>query len=295
MPVMNLNHVKRRIEKLEHSAAEAAEQRDLWSMHTEASRRAEGSLYEFLKQAWHVLEPGTTYVDGWHIKAISDHLEAVTDGRIRKLLINIPPRHMKSLTVAVMWPCWVWIHKPGMRWIFCSYAQRLATRDSLKRRRLIQSPWYQGNWGHRFRLTGDQNEKARFENTATGYCLATSVGGANTGEGADVIVCDDPHNVRDRQSEVMLDKTITWWDEVMSTRLNNPNTGARVIVMQRLHERDLSGHVLQKGGWDHLCLPAWYEEEPPLVAAFAETVGGEILPIDDPSESREQSAEGASR
>jgi len=208
-----------------------------------------------------VVEPATDYKDGWHIKAICDHLQAVTDGRIRDLLINVPPRHMKSLCVSVFWPTWVWTRKPGVRWLFVSYAQRLSTRDSLKRRRLIQSPWYQKNWGPLYRLTGDQNEKTRFENSATGYCLATSVDGTNTGEGADVIVCDDPHNVRERESEVQRENVTTWWDEVMSTRLNDPNTGARVIVMQRVHEGDLSGHVLNKGGWDHLCLPAEYEGE----------------------------------
>jgi len=221
--------------------------------------REEPSLYEFVRQAWHVLEPSTEYVDGWHIRTMCEHLEAVSDGRIRDLLINVPPRHMKSLTASVFWPCWVWTKNPERRWLYCSYAQRLATRDSLKCRRLITSPWYQRNWGHVFRLMGDQNEKARFENDRTGYRLATSVHGSNTGEGADIIVCDDPHNIRERESEVKREAVLMWWDEVMSTRLNNPQTGARVIVMQRLHERDLSGHVIEKGGWDHLCLPARFE------------------------------------
>jgi hypothetical protein len=93
-----------------------------------------------------------------------------------------------------------------------------------------------------------------------GYRLATSVDGSNTGEGGDMIVADDPHNVRDRESDVQRENVITWWEEVMSTRLNNPKTGARVVVMQRVHERDLSGHLLEQGGWEHLCLPARYEE-----------------------------------
>lgn len=234
--------------------------REVYVGREELKKSAEGSLHRFVQQAWHVLEPATPYVDGWHIKVMCEHLEAVTDGRIRDLLINVPPRHMKSLTVSVFWPCWVWTRKPATRWLYCSYAQRLATRDSLKCRRLIMSPWYQRNWEGVFKLTGDQNEKTRFENDRTGQRLATSVDGTNTGEGADIIVCDDPHNVRERESEVQRENVSTWWDEVMSTRLNNPNTGARVIVMQRIHEGDLSGHVIQKGGWDHLCLPARYEE-----------------------------------
>lgn len=231
-------------------------------VHSPERKKAEESLHEFIKQAWHVLEPATEYVDGWHIQAMCDHLEAVTNGHIRNLIINVPPRHMKSLTVSVFWPMWVWTRQPATRWLFCSYAQKLSTRDSLKRRRLLQSPWYRQNWGHVFRLTSDQNEKSRFENNHAGYCLATSVDGSNTGEGADIIVCDDPHNVRDRESEIMRENVITWWSEVMSTRLNNPKTGRRVLIMQRLHEGDLCGHLLRKGGWDHLCLRAEYEEEP---------------------------------
>lgn len=249
----------RRVERLEDGAESSVRIRHQPVTSVKAVQ-AEQSLHEFVQQAWHVLEPTTKYIDGWHIQAICEHLQAVSDGQIRDLLINVPPRHMKSLTVAVFWPCWVWLRDPQRRWLYSSYAQRLSTRDSLKCRRLIQSPWYQRNWGDRFQLTGDQNEKTRFENDRTGVRLATSVNGSNTGEGAEIIVCDDPHNVRERESEIKREAVLTWWDEVMSTRLNNPKTGARVIVMQRLHERDLSGHVLEKGGWEHLCLPAEYEE-----------------------------------
>jgi hypothetical protein len=226
---------------------------------TERKAAAESHLRDFVRQAWHVLEPATPYVHGWHLDAISEHLEAVSRGWIRKLIINIPPRHMKSLSVSVFWPCWDWLQRPDRRYIYSSYAQRLSTRDSLKCRRLILSPWYQSHWGGLFQLTGDQNEKTRFENDKTGYRLATSVDGSNTGEGGDFIVADDPHNVRERESDIQRENVITWWDEVMSTRLNDPKTGARVVVMQRMHERDLSGHLLEQGGWEHLCLPARYE------------------------------------
>lgn len=216
-------------------------------------------LRAFVEEAWPILEPTTPFVPGWHLDAIVDHLEAVTRGDIRQLLINMPPRFAKSLLVSVFWPCWVWTQAPSFRWLFASYAQSLSTRDSLKCRRLLTSGWYQRHWGGVFQLTTDQREKTRFDNDCTGYRLATSVGGAATGEGGDGIVVDDPHNVREAESTADRTAVLDWWDRTMSTRGNDPATVRKVIVMQRLHEQDLAGHLLAKGGWEHLCLPMEYE------------------------------------
>lgn len=234
------------------------------SLHEIDKALAERSLVEYAKQAWQVVEPGTTYVHGWHIEAICEHLEAVTRGEILNLIINIPPRYMKSLLTSVFWPTWEWTFQPASRWLFMSYADQLAIRDSLKCRRIIQSGWYQRNWGHVFTLTGDQNQKTRFENNHTGFRVAAGVGGLGTGEGGNRIVVDDPIKAQDAHSETIRQSVITWWDETMSTRLNDPNKSARVIIMQRLHEEDLTGHILAKmeaGGvrYEHLCLPAEYE------------------------------------
>jgi predicted phage terminase large subunit-like protein len=223
------------------------------------AERARRHLRVYIEQAWPVLEPGTPFVPGFHIDAIADHLEAITHGHLQRLLINIPPRHMKSLAVAVFWPTWEWLHAPHRRWLFASYAQALSIRDSLKCRRLIDSPWYRARWGHVYQLTSDQNLKQRFENNRTGYRIATSVGGMVTGEGGDRIVVDDPHNVRDAPSDAVRTRTLQWWDQAMSTRLNDPRTGAFVIVMQRVHQQDLAGHVLEQGGYEHLCLPAEFD------------------------------------
>src|SRR5262249_32450832 len=216
-------------------------------------------LHEFVRQAWHVLEPQTVFVPGFHIDAICEHLEAITRGEIRNLIINVPPRHMKSLLVSVFWPAWEWIRKPHLRYLCSSYAQGLSVRDSLKCRRLVESPWYQARWGDRFKLTSDQNTKLRFDNDRSGYRLSTSVGGAVTGEGGDRILVDDPHNVSEAESDAVRESTTNWFDVAMSTRVNDPRTAAKVIVMHRCHQRDLSGHLLEQGGWDHLCLPAEYE------------------------------------
>lgn len=216
-------------------------------------------LRHFIPEVWHIVEPKTEFKSNWHIDAICDHLQAVSDGEIRNLLINIPPRSMKSLTISVFWPVWTWINNPSVRWLFSSYALSLAIRDAVKSRRIIQSPWFQDRWGDNFRLSGDQNAKQRYDNNHEGYRIAASVGGSITGEGGDFIVVDDPHNVAEVESDVVRNNAIVWWDEVMSTRLNDPETGAKIIIMQRSHQYDLAGHVLEKGGYEHLMLPMEFE------------------------------------
>ena len=221
---------------------------------------AEKSLHEYIKQAWQVVEPKDHFLDNWHIRAIAEHLEAVSAGQIRNLLINEPPRTTKSLLVSVFWPTWEWANRPETRWLFSSYAETLSTRDSLKCRRIIEGGWYRARWGSVFRLTGDQNVKTRFENDKTGYRIATSVGGTATGEGGDIVVIDDPHNLKEIHSDAAREGVLRWFDEVMPTRVNDPKTGRFVIVMQRGHERDLSGHILSKDlGYEHLCIPMEYD------------------------------------
>lgn len=260
---------------------------------------AEQSLSEFLRGAWPYIDPNP-YQDGWHLDAVAEHLEAVTRGKIKRLIINIPPRMSKSSLVSIAWPAWTWAQSPPppppppagtkppvdplslqfpdtgpkflknfshplsgphTQFLFASYAQSLALRDSTKTRRLLESPWYQKYWGNRFHLVDDQNTKVRFENSKGGYRLATSVGGSLTGEGGACIVIDDPENATEITSDAMREQVALWWDEAMSTRLNDPKEGAYVIIMQRLAENDLTGHILSKdnGEYVHLCLPMEYE------------------------------------
>ncbi|HEV8176915.1 MAG TPA: hypothetical protein VGP44_04435, partial [Gemmatimonadales bacterium] len=215
-----------------------------------------------MRQAWSIVDPDP-FVDGIHIQAICEHLEAVDRGVIRNLVINVPPRHSKSLVTSVLWPCWRWIDHPETRWLCASYAHNLSIRDSVRTRRLLLSDWYQERWGHSFRLMADQNAKIRFDNDQGGYRIATSVGGQVTGEGGDRLVVDDPHNVLSAESDIQRKEVLTWWDAAMSTRGNNPKTVAKVIIAQRVHEEDLCGHVLQWENYDHLCLPAEYEPDHP--------------------------------
>jgi predicted phage terminase large subunit-like protein len=202
----------------------------------------------------------------WHIDAIAEHLEAVTIGEIRNLVINIPPRFMKSLLVSVFWPTWVWINLPSIQWLFASYAEDLAFRDSLKCRRLILSPWYHGNWGDNYRIRGDQNQKSKYENDKGGHRIAVGLGGGVTGEGGDILVLDDPVKAKDADSDSVLKAACTFLDATLSTRGNNPKTVRKVIVMQRLSQKDPTGHILEKmrkgeEAWAHLCLPMEYEKQ----------------------------------
>ena len=236
-----------------------AEKLDAETLEAGVTRLCEISLRDFVDEAWPVVEPTTTLVPGWHVDAVCEHLEACTRGELRRLIINVPPRCTKSLLVSVFWPAWVWTTMPSKRWLFGSYAADLSVRDSLRRRDVILSRWYQQRWGGRFGLRYDQNQKMRFDNDRTGFRLATSTGGIGTGEGGDVIVADDPHNVIEAESDAQRRSVRRWWDQSMSTRGNDPTTVCHVVVMQRLHERDLCGHLLAQGGYEHLCLPMEFE------------------------------------
>ncbi|HEY3416601.1 MAG TPA: phage terminase large subunit, partial [Armatimonadota bacterium] len=194
--------------------------------------------------------------ENWHIECIAEHLDAVSRGQIMRLIINQPPRSMKSTLVSIMWPVWSWAQCPELRWMFASYAQSLSTFHSIQRRLIIQSPWFRARWGAQVRLADDQNQKMEFYNTRQGMMIATSVGGTSIGKGGDVLVFDDPLNPTEASSLTERETANNWIRQGFLTRLNDQKTGRIVGVMQRLHERDTTGMLLELGGWEHLCLPA---------------------------------------
>lgn len=217
------------------------------------------SLIDFIRQAWPVLEPGQPYVHGWHMDAIAEHLEAVTAGQIKRLLINIPPGTMKSMAACVFWPAWEWGPKemPSIRFIGASHEEGLATRDNVKMRRLVQSDWFQRMWP--LHMQGDQNAKTYFENERTGWRQSCPVK-SMTGRRGDRVVWDDPHSVEDAHSEAALGEANRVFRETLPTRLNSPEHSAIIVVMQRLSEKDVSGVILSEDlGYEHLCLPMEYE------------------------------------
>lgn len=238
------------------------------------------SFYEYVQLAWPLLEPATLFIDNWHIQCLAEHLQAVSEGQFKRLIINVPPGSSKSLVTCVFWPTWHWTKWPEDRFMTASYTDVLSIRDALKSRRLIQSQWYQALWGDRFKLTGDQNAKSRYENNKTGYRIATHVGGA-TGERAKIRVLDDPHNIDEAESDTIRESTVTWVRTTWAERESHAKTGGDVVVMQRLHERDVCGFLLAEvGGYEHVMIPMRYEAKRRFVTVLWEdprTVEGELL------------------
>ena len=228
----------------------------------------EESLAEFIRQAWHVIEPGQPYVHGWHIDFICEHLEAITNGEeidgqpYNRLLINIPPGTMKSLIANVFWPAWEWgpRNMPWLRYVCAAHkVENLSARDSRRMRQLITSEWYQSLWGDRVSLAKDQNEKLNFQNESGGFRIATAITSL-TGIRGDRVIIDDPHSVDSAASEAMREAEVTTFLEAIPTRLNNPISSAIVVIMQRLHEEDVSGVALDKNlGYDHIMLPMRFD------------------------------------
>lgn len=227
-----------------------------------AREKAQRSLPAFIEQAWKVIEPGIEYVDNWHIHLIGEYMEAVNSGQIRRLVINMPPRHMKSIEVTVCYPVWTWIAHPEKRFIKVSYSDSLSRKHNIIARDIINSPWYQGNWGGSFTLKNDVNRQNEFKNSRQGFMVSTSTGGSLTGEGGDVIIIDDPQNPLMANSETEREASVNFFRNTLQTRLNDPKAGVFIVVMQRLHEKDLTGHILSEDlGYEHLCLPAIAEKK----------------------------------
>ncbi len=238
---------------------------------------AEDSLFEFVKQAWHVLEPWQELKDNWHIELICEHLEAMTRGDIQNLLINIPPGMMKSLLVSVFWPTWEWgpAGQPWRRYIFSAYGANLSVRDNARARRLMQSDWYQERWGFRFEFSDHVNAKVRYENYATGMRFATSVGAAGTGERADTVVFDDPHKLEHWRHPDLLAQAIVHKNEVLNSRGIGDHS-RKVIMMQRVAHGDVTEDALRQeleGGtsWRKVILPMRYDPD------FQVVVGNQVV------------------
>ena len=246
----------------------------------ERARRGLG-LHDFIRDAWRWVDPSPPAF-GRYTRTLAWVLEQVLKGRIRRLIINVPPGHMKSLSVSVFWPAWAWLMRPQVRFAFTAYRGDLALRDADRSRDLMRSEFYQElllgrpkKWGL---LRAGQDTKSRFANTEGGYRFSSAVAGI-MGEGGDIVVLDDPHNVEQAESDTVRDETIRKIRLALPTRVRS-RTGAVVIIMQRLHPRDLTGVFLDEEGelWTHLCLPARFELDHPHPCPFDwRTKPGELL------------------
>jgi predicted phage terminase large subunit-like protein len=222
------------------------------------------SFAYFVRRAWQYIDPAPL-IWGWHLDAMCAHLQAVTEGRIQRLVINIPPGHAKSMIVSVLWPAWSWAKRPSWQVMTASYDDTLSTRDAVKTRTLIETPWYRSLFptdpktGKTWELAGDQNVKSYYANSAFGFRLCVTIG-SGTGKRGDALVIDDPQNALKALNDEQREKVITWKTETMSSRFNDMETAIEVLVMQRLHEEDLAGFVLKSGEWVHLCLGSEWED-----------------------------------
>lgn len=238
------------------------------------------SFAEFVKSAWHVIEPAQDLKWGWALDAMCEHLEAVHDGDIQNLVIAVPPGMMKSLMVGVMFPAWEWgpMGRADLRYLGTAHKLDLAIRDNMKCRRLIQSSWYQERWP--VVLTGDQNAKTKFENDQTGFREAMAFTSL-TGSRGDRGLIDDPLSVNSANSDAEIESVATTFTESLPTRVNNDKS-AFIVIMQRLHERDPVGIIMSHGlPYEKLILPMEFEPTRRCMTSIGFTdprqVDGELL------------------
>lgn len=225
------------------------------------ARYLEEDLYEFVAAAWHIVEPDTKFVHGWHIDAMCEHLEAVAKGEIKRLYITMPPGHAKTMICSVMFPAWLWCKQPGLRLLTACWSKDFAERDAAASLAIIESDWYQDRWP--LRIEANTRAKQRFANERRGYRVTTTPLGRATGEGGAIFVIDDPISMGDVDSPAKRKKTLHWWNNVVPTRIRNHQPGAIVMVGQRGHDTDPIGHALKQNlpGSVHLNLPARYDPQ----------------------------------
>jgi len=212
-----------------------------------------GDFSAFVHRSFLELHGKSAYLSNWHLEVLAAKLEEVRHGRCRRLIINIPPRHLKSHMATIAFPAWLLGHNPSTRILTVCYAQDLSDKFARDSRTLMNSPFYRALF--ETRLSSDRQAVSDFETTEGGYRLSSSISGGVTGFGADIIIVDDPMKAADAVSDVRRDSLNEWFDNTLRSRLNSQETGAVIIVMQRLHADDLVAHVQENEKWDVLSFP----------------------------------------
>lgn len=248
---------------------------------------AEASLYEFLRQSWHIIEGGTEFVDEWYLEAIAKSLQDCYERKIRKLLVNLPPQKGKSNLISIAFPAWVWTKNPQERFYCASYTKSLALKLADKSKLIIKSDWYQANWGHLFRIRKDKDSGEYFVNDKTGFRKSTSAGSFVTGEAGTIIIVDDPNDPAG-QSEADLRAVNDWWYQKFYNRVNDPINAVRIMVQQRSQSiNDLSGTIIANdtdNQWTKYILPMEYESSVKSDFKDLRTKEGELLSCRDTPE-----------
>lgn len=213
----------------------------------------------FLEKVFYTVSPGVKFSWNWHLECIAEYLLACKRREIKRLIINIPPRSLKSTIGTVAFPAFLLGHDPSTKIMAASYSKQLSMKHSMECRLIIESDWYKRIFPGTI-IAEDNNQKAQFTTTKRGHRVAVSTGGMTTGEGGSFLIVDDLHAAQEAQSEVTRQSALDWFDQSYSTRLNDKENDVIIVIGQRLHQNDISGHLLAKGGWEHLCLPAIFED-----------------------------------
>jgi predicted phage terminase large subunit-like protein len=234
-------------------------------------------LSSFIQKVFVTVSPGDEYLHGWHVDAVAWHLQRCLSGEINRLIITMPPRHLKSISASVAFPAYILGQDPKQRIVSVSYSQDLAIKHARDCRAVIESDWYRRTFP-RTRIDRDKNSHSEFATTHRGFRLATSVGGTLTGRGGKIVVLDDVHKPDEAPSESSRNAVIDWFRNTLLSRLDDKARDVIIVVQQRVHERDLVGVLLDQGGWTHLNLPAVAEE--PQVIPFASNLA-QVREVDD--------------
>jgi len=224
-------------------------------------RQMRERLSPFIKKVFSTVDPKATYEHNWHIDVIAEHLEALYDGDILKLIINIPPRFLKTICSSIAFPAWVLGKEPSERILVSSYADKLSQRISTDCRTVMETEWYKATFPNT-RFAKDQNQKSFYVTTERGYRMSTTVNSNITGEGGNYLICDDPINPKKALSQKIRDDANDWYDQTWFKRKNDPKTSRELVIMQRLHVNDTTGYLLsQDDTWTHLILPQVAEKK----------------------------------
>jgi predicted phage terminase large subunit-like protein len=243
----------------------------------------ENSLYAFVRAAWRVLNPGRQFYESWHYELICEWLTLVRQRKVRRLILNVPPRSAKTTFATVCFPCWVWATEPSHEFLCASHSRDLSTDHSVARRNLLTSEWYRGLWGDRFQLSGDRNLATQFNNDRMGRMIATSTGSGAEGKGGDTAILDDPMSSEQSLSDTERTTANRWVNNTLRQRLNDPAKAAIIVIMQRLHELDTTGFVTgeEPDGWRHLVIPLVAEKDErivfPVSGRVVERKAGDVL------------------
>lgn len=246
-------------------------------LYTRDKIKAEMSLYEFFRQSWHVIEPGIPFVDGWHLGAVAEHTQALLEGEIKRLIINVPPRTTKTNLTSIISLPWIWINQPHLRFLCASYGASLSNEHSRKCLDLINSSWYQERFEDRFSLK--KQTEALFNNNRGGERIATSIGGMATGKGADILIGDDLNNMSEVNSKAVRESTNNFLFRTFLGRANNPLTARFLFIQQRGHDEDTTGALI-KNDVDNeivkLILPMEFEKSRKCHTVILPSTNGKI-------------------